>query len=176
MVNVLLLALAFQYQSFNTYNPSGPKIEVTMAKGGSFVIATDKVSSPITVAHILGLVKNGFYDGQRVHRVEHWVTQWGAPASRDKPLGSDEVGDGGSGKDIMFEESPVYYTRGVVGIAARGKKKGGDSQLFILKKDAPRLIGNYAVVGLVVKGMDVVDRIQYGDRITSIKVVSRGNG
>lgn len=168
----LILALAFQYQSgIVNYNPGGPKIEVTMAKGGSFVIATDLASSPVTVRHILTLVDKAFYDGQRVHRVEHWVTQWGAPASRDKPLDSDEVGDGGSGKDIMFEESPVVYNRGVVGIAARGKKKGGDSQLFILKKDATRLNGNYAVVGLVVRGMNVVDRIRRGDRITSIRVV-----
>jgi cyclophilin family peptidyl-prolyl cis-trans isomerase len=142
-----------------------------MEKGGSFVIATDPVSSPVTVRHILRLVGTGFYDQQRIHRVEHWVTQWGAPASKDKPLDSDEVGDGGSGADILFEESPVQYLRGVVGIASRGKKKGGDSQLFILKKDAVRLNGNYAVVGLVIKGMDVVDRIGYGDRIRRIQVL-----
>lgn len=169
MISALLLATALQSQSITNYNPSGPKIEVTMEKGGSFVISTDRVSSPKTVEHILALVDKGFYDGQRIHRVEHWVTQWGAPASKDKPLTSEEVLEGGSGKNVRFEESPIDFTRGVVGVASEGKKLGGDSQLFILKKDAFRLKGNYAVVGLVTKGMDTVDRIQWGDRIVSMR-------
>jgi peptidylprolyl isomerase len=174
MLNVVLLALTFQSQSVTMYNPPGPRVEVLMERGGSFVISMDKVSSPKTIAHLLSLIEKGFYDQQRVHRVEHWVTQWGAPASKDKPLTSEEVLDGGSGKNLMFEESSVWYTRGVVGVASHGKKKGGDSQLFILKKDAWRLNGNYAVVGLVTRGMDVVDGIRWGDRIKSMRVVGSG--
>lgn len=161
----------------------GPKIQFTMNSGKSFVIATDPVNSPKTVAHILALVKKHFYDRQRVHRVEYWVTQWGAPASRNQPMDvkdlktgkmvlNDAVGDGGSGKDIpVFEPSPWDFTRGMVGIASNGLQMPGDSQLFILKKDWLRLYHSYAVVGKVIEGMDVVDAIKRGDRIRSARVL-----
>lgn len=171
LLSATVSVLGFQAQSLNNYNPPGPRIVVQVEKRGSFIIAFDKVSSPKTVAHLIELVEKAFYNQQRVHRVEHWVTQWGAPASKDKPLTSDEVGDGGSGKDVIFEESPTDFIRGVVGVASNGKKKGGDSQFFILKKDAFRLNGNYAAVGMVVEGMRIVDSIQYGDRITSIQLI-----
>lgn len=177
---VLMLAMAAPGGE-DTYKPAGPKIEVTMQNGGSFVITTDPKASPKTVAHILSLVKKGFYDQQRVHRVEDWVTQWGAPASKKEPLdirGSDgrltlnpNVGDGGSGKnDLPFEMSNVDFVRGIVGVASTGLQVGGDSQLFILKKDWQRLYHSYAVVGKVTSGMDAVGRIQRGDRIVSMRV------
>lgn len=179
-VALLIGALAIQTPSF-----PGPRIEFTMQKGGSFVIATDPVHSPKTVAHILSLVKNHFYDRQRVHRVEYWVTQWGAPASRNQPMDvkdpktgkmmlNDAVGDGGSGKDIpVFEPSPWDYTRGMVGVASTGLQVPGDSQLFVLKQDWLRLYHSYAVVGKVIKGMNVVDAIKRGDRIRSARVLTR---
>lgn len=154
-----------------------------MQTGRSFVITTDPKSSPLTVAHILGLVKKGFYDGQRVHRVESWVTQWGAPASRNEPLDlkdpktgkmtlNERVGDGGSGKDIAkFEMSEVDFYRGVVGIASNGLQLPGDSQLFVLKKHTQRLYHSYAAVGKVTEGMDVVDAIKRGDRFRSARVL-----
>lgn len=173
------------------YMPTGPKIVFTMASGGSFTITTDPKNSPLTVKHILDLVKKGFYDKQRVHRVEHWVVQWGSPFSKsgefwkkDPKTGdyvkdnwtgqravTDKVGDGGSGKDIeKFEMCEVDYKRGVVGVASNGLQLPGDSQLFVLKKDAFRLYHSYAVVGKVTSGMDVMGRIQQGDRIQSAKI------
>jgi len=164
------------------YRPSGPKIRFTMSNGGFFVITTDPKSSPKTVAHILALVRKGFYDGQRVHRVEHWVTQWGAPASRNEPLDvidpktgkmvqNERGGDGGSGKDLpVFDLSEVDYYRGVVGIASEGLQLPGDSQIFILKKNAQRLYHSYAAVGKVTEGMAVVDRIKRGDRFRRARV------
>ena len=177
-MTALIVALLLQADK---YQPTGPRIEVTMANRKTFVIATDPKTSPKTVDHILSLVKKKFYDRQRVHRVEHWVTQWGAPASRDQPFeikGKDgkmtlnpAVGDGGSGKDVPFEESQQDFYRGIVGVASTGLQVGGDSQLFILKKDTLRLFRSYAVVGKVIQGMDVIDKIKRGDRIVSMKVL-----
>lgn len=155
------------------YNPSGPVVEVTVEGRGTFRITTDPRTSPKTVEHILSLVRNGFYDRQRVHRVEYWVTQWGAPASKDKPIDSDEVLGGGSGKQLPFEMSDVDFVRGIVGVASTGLQVGGDSQLFIIKQDRLYLWRSYAVVGKVTQGMDVVDRIQRGDRITRMRVLSK---
>lgn len=167
---LLALVLAIQ-EPAEAFQPAGPKLKVTMQNGRSFVITTDQHGSPITVGHICELVKKKFYDRQRIHRVEPWVTQWGAPASKDQPLTTEAVLGGGSGKDIAFEESKWDFHRGVVGIASEGLQRGGDSQIFILKRDTFRLFRSYAVLGKVTAGMDVVDHIQKGDRIRSIRVV-----
>jgi cyclophilin family peptidyl-prolyl cis-trans isomerase len=170
----MLVALAaFAATPLQAYLPDGPRIRFTLWDGRSFVIATDPKNSPKTVAHILHLVRTGFYDRQRVHRVESWVTQWGSPASRDQPLDSEAVTGGGSGKNLPFEESQVDFLRGVVGVASTGLQVGGDSQLFILKADTPRLWRSYAVVGKVVSGMDVVGTIQRGDRFRFAKVIDK---
>lgn len=171
MITTMLAALVLGQSSPADFQPTGPKIRVTMERGGSFVIATDAKGSPRTVAHILDLVKSKFYDRQRVHRVENWVTQWGAPASKTKDITSEEVLGGGSGKQLPFEESKWDYHRGVVGVASTGLQVGGDSQLFILKRDTFRLYRSYAVVGKVTQGMDVVDRIAKGDRILHMRVI-----
>ncbi len=171
-MTALLLTFALGLQSpADAFQPTGPKIQVTMKSGGKFVITTDQAGSPKSVEHILDLVKHKFYDRQRIHRVESWVTQWGAPASRNQDLTKDAVLDGGSGKDVPFEESKWDFHRGVVGIASEGLQRGGDSQLFILKKDTFRLYRSYAVVGKVTSGMSVVDQIKKGDRIASMRVV-----
>ncbi len=172
----ILLALALGQQGMspaNQYHPDGPKIEFTMASGKSFVITTDPKDSPVTVGHIIDLVRRHFYAKQRVHRVEDWVTQWGDPLSKTASMGDKKMGDGGSGHDVKFEMSSVDWDRSLVGVASEGLQLGGDSQLFVLKKPAWRLYHSYAVVGKVTKGMDVVDEIKKGDRIRNAKVLSR---
>lgn len=162
------------------YAPNGPKVEFTLSGGNRFVITTDPKASPKTVQHVLTLVRRGFYDAQRVHRVESWVVQWGDPATRRVPFadwskndakGNPRVGAGGSGRDLPFEESQIDFVRGVVGVASTGLQVGGDSQLFILKRDTLRLFRSYAVVGKVTEGMDAVGRIARGDRILRARVL-----
>src|SRR4249919_2628304 len=86
---------------------SAPIIVVETSKG-SFSFETFPADAPLTVAHIVDLVKSGFYDGQRVHRaLPGFVVQFGDPQTRDdskralwgrgpgassgKPIGSAEV-------------------------------------------------------------------------------------
>jgi cyclophilin family peptidyl-prolyl cis-trans isomerase len=172
----ILLALAMGQQGMslaNSYHPDGPKIEFTMVSGKSFVITTDPKDSPVTVAHIIDLVRKHFYAKQRVHRVEDWVTQWGDPLSKTAPMSDKKMGDGGSGHDVKFEMSSVDWDRSLVGVASEGLQLGGDSQLFVLKKPAWRLYHSYAVVGKVTEGMGVVDGIKKGDRIKDARVLSK---
>lgn len=179
-----LIASVALAQSGATYNPNGPKIQFTMANGKSFVITTDPKTSPKTVAYILHRVNDKFYDGIRVHRVENWVTQWGAQQSKTEPLDvmkdgkkvpNDKVASGGFPKDIeVFEPADnIDYVRGMVGVASTGLQVPGGSQIFVLKKDALRLYRSYAVVGKVTSGMDVVGTIQRGDRIRSARVMTK---
>ena len=149
---------------------TGPKIVVNMANGKSFTIQTDAKGAPKTVAGIGALVKKGFYDGQRVHRVEDWVTQWGDPKSRN---GADApgVGSGQNAAPLPFEAGKVSFTKGTVGIASTGTGVGGDCQLFVVKRDSTFLNGGYSAMGKVVDGMNVVMNIQKGDKILSMKLV-----
>jgi peptidylprolyl isomerase len=152
------------------FTPDGAKVEFTLEKGSSFTMQMAPKLAPKTVARIIDLVKQGFYDQQRFHRVEYWVTQWGAPASKTKPLTDNAVLDGGSGVSLPFEGCDRDFVRGVVGVASEGLQLGGDSQLFILKGDRLYLYGSYAIIGMVTRGMDVVDGIKKGDRIRSVRV------
>ena len=170
----LLCALALGQTSYiKPYHPSGPRIEVKIEKLGSFVITTDPKTSPKTVAHVLDLVRGRFYDRQRVHRVEYWVTQWGDPLSRTAAMNHPKMGEGDSGHRLPFEMSDIDFTRGTVGIASDGLQHGGDSQLFVIKQDRLYLWHSYAVVGKVTAGMNVVDRIKKGDRISSMRVMPK---
>lgn len=170
MIASIVAALALAPQ---VYNPTGPKLVFTMEGGKSFTIATDAKGSPKTVKRIVELAKSKFYNGIRVHRVEPWVVQWGDPISKKSIDPASGVGTSGSGKQLPFEKSNVEFVRGIVGVASTGFGVGGDSQLFILKKDATHLNGGYAVVGKVVKGMDVVDKLEVGSRIKSVKVIEK---
>ena len=162
-MSILIAAIALS--AAQGYHPIGPMIEVELAGHRSFVITTDPQGAPQTTRAILRLVRAHFYDGQRIHRVESWVVQWGDPLSKTLPPGDSRLGSSGSGHSLPFEDSGVNFTKGVVGIASTGTGVGGDSQLFVLTKDAVHLNHGYAVLGKVTRGMKVVEHIQAGDKI-----------
>jgi cyclophilin family peptidyl-prolyl cis-trans isomerase len=157
-----LLSAVVALVAVQGYHPSGPKIEVELSGHRTFIITTDPKGSPLTTKGILRLVKGGFYDGQRVHRVESWVVQWGDPQSKTLSAGDSRLGTQGSGHPLPFEDGGANFTRGIVGIASTGTGVGGDSQLFVLTKDAVYLNHGYAVLGKVTEGMKVVAAISVG--------------
>jgi cyclophilin family peptidyl-prolyl cis-trans isomerase len=79
------------------------------------------------------------------------------------------TGSGGPGYSIRCEINLVPYERGAVGMALSGKDTGG-SQWFVTHSPQPHLDGGYTVFGRVIGGMDVVDQIARGDRITRITI------
>jgi len=155
----------------DTYSPGGPEIQVTLTNGASFVIVTDPDGSPKTTAGVLHLVRSHFYDGQRMHRVENWVVQWGDPQSKKLPIDDPRVGSQGSGMQMPFEPHNLHFERTIVGVASNRARTGSNGQIFVLRKDAPILGHNYSVLGKVISGMNVVDRIKKGDRILRMVVL-----
>jgi len=116
--------------------------------------------APLTVANFVYLAENGFYNGLTFHRVvSDFVIQ-----------GGDPRGDGWGGPEyyIPCEYNNKPYVRGSIGIATAGKDTGG-SQFFICHTEQPHLNGRYTNFGMVINGINVVDRIQIDDKI--IKVV-----
>ncbi len=125
-------------------------------KYGRVVIEMRPDLAPKHVARIKELVREGFYDGLKFHRVIA-----GFMAQTGDPLGD---GTGGSGYNLPAEFSDEPFERGTVGMARGQSPDSADSQFFIVFKRAPWLNGQYTVWGKVVEGMEYVDQIKKGDR------------
>ena len=138
-----------------------PKVAVIeMEKGGSFTITFRADKAPQTVARFADKARSGFYDGKTFHRVEDWVVQ-----------GGDPLGNGTGGGRVASEYNDLAFEIGAVGVA-RGNDPAfnNDSQFFVVKKSARWLDNQYTNFGQVTAGMDVVNAIQVGDKIKSVKI------
>jgi cyclophilin family peptidyl-prolyl cis-trans isomerase len=143
---------------------AGPIIVLETVKG-TIELETYPEEAPKTVAQIVELVKKGFYNGQRFHRADPgFVIQIGDPVSRDMSR-MDWWGRQGSGKPIGVAEITKKRKNGMgaVGMGHSGDPKLADSQFYITRRVAPELDGKYTVFGKVLRGMDVVGKIQRGD-------------
>lgn len=142
---------------------------------GTFEIETYPVEAPKTVAHVAALVKRGFYDGQRVHRVLAGIlVQWGDPRSRDTSREADwgRGADASSGTAIGAAEinKKRLHARGAVAMAHPGVPGLADSQMYVTLANRPDLDGKYTVFGHVTAGEDVPARLVRGDLITKMSV------
>lgn len=163
-----------------------PRVALTVADRGTITLELFQKDAPKTVAHFVKLVKTKFYDGILFHRVRPgFVAQAGDPKSKTvdgsklRELSDEEVanqyhlGDGGSGENIPFEENTQTNDRGTLAMALSGPRSAtGDSQFFLNLVPNHRLDGDYCVFGKIVKGLDVLDKIQQGDKIVSAHVVT----
>jgi cyclophilin family peptidyl-prolyl cis-trans isomerase len=146
-------------------SPGAGPIVVLETSKGTIEFETYPEEAPKTVAAIVALVKKNFYTGQRFHRAEsNFVIQVGDPTSRDMSRMAD-WGRRGSGTPIGLAEITKKRKNGIgaVGMAHSGDPKTADSQFYITRRVAPELDGKYTVFGKVLKGMDVVAKIQKGD-------------
>jgi peptidylprolyl isomerase len=119
--------------------------------------------APFSVMNLLKLAaQRGLYRGVPFHRVvPNFVIQGGDPRGD---------GWGGPGHTIRSEFSPLRYETGTVGMASAGKDTEG-SQFFITHSPQPHLDGRYTILGRVVQGQDVVDRLQADERLFNIVVL-----
>ena len=144
---------------------------VTMENGGLITLEFWPDVAPNHVKNFIDLAGKGFYDRQRVHRVEpKFVVQFGDPLSKTAPMNDPNMGSGGSDKKIKAEFNKKPFDRGVLGMARTNDPDSASSQVYLMLGDSHFLNGQYTAFGRVTKGMDVVDKIKVGDRIKSIKV------
>jgi peptidyl-prolyl cis-trans isomerase B (cyclophilin B) len=125
--------------------------------------------APGTVANFRKLIREGFYDGLTFHRyVPSFVIQGGCPNTRQGARGIP--GTGGPGYKIKCEvkDNPRKHEgKGVLSMAHAGPNTGG-SQFFITLRSTPHLDGVHTVFGRVTAGLEVVDAIREGDRMTRV--------
>lgn len=144
-----------EYKEF--LNDSNPQVEMQIKDYGTITLELFPEVAPITVENFLNLVSNSFYNGIIFHRViEGFMIQGG------DPLGT---GVGGSKDKIKGEfesngvNNPLKHSRGVISMARTYMPNSASSQFFIMHKDAPHLDGDYAAFGVVINGIEVVDKI-----------------
>jgi cyclophilin family peptidyl-prolyl cis-trans isomerase len=159
---------------FSSAQPAGPVIVVETTKG-TFEFETYPMDAPKTVAHIVELVKRGFYDGQRIHRaLPGFVVQWGDPRSRDLAREADwgRGPEASSGHPIGVSElrRKRLHTRGAVAMAHMGNPALADSQIYVTLANRPDLNNRYTVFGHIVAGDDVPARLERGDLIRRMYV------
>ncbi len=129
---------------------------------GSFTVTLDLAKAPATAASLVSLATSGFYDDTIFHRiVPGFVIQGGDPT---------QSGSGGPGyQTVDVPPSDTSYTKGVVAMAKSPAEPAGTSgsQFFVVTGDDIGLPPDYAVVGNVTSGIDVVERIgELGDPAT----------
>src|SRR5439155_21402772 len=121
---------------------------------GTFAFSLDVEDSPCTTSSFAHLARDGFFDGLTFHRiVPGFVIQ-----------GGDPKGDGTGGPGYSVVDTPpadARYVRGVVAMAKTGTEPPGTSgsQFFVVTGADAGLQPDYALLGRVTSGLDVVERI-----------------
>ncbi|MDJ0523452.1 MAG: peptidylprolyl isomerase [Planctomycetota bacterium] len=140
---------------------ANPRI-VFETTAGPITVTLDARVAPVHCVSLLNAVANGVYTDTRFHRVvPNFVIQGGDPHGH---------GAGNGGWTVPDELSPKRYVRGALGMPKSTKDDGG-CQIFIMHTTYRPLDERYTCYGNVETGMDAVDRIRVGDRITSARVV-----
>lgn len=143
--------------------PESPMVRIETKKG-DIVVELYPFDAPGSVVNFIKLAKEGYFDGKTYHRmVPNFVIQAGC--SR---------GDGYGGLDysIRSEVSNRHYDdAGYLGMASAGLHTEG-TQWFITHAPTPHLDGRYTIFGKVSQGLEVVQSIQVGDIIETVKILN----
>ncbi len=137
-----------------TVRPGEKLTAVVKTSCGTFDIALDTQRAPKTTNSFVYLARKGFYNGLDFQRISPgFVIQ-----------GGDPLGNGTGGPGYSIDEKPpanLAYTRGVVAMAKTEVEPPGrsGSQFFVVLAADAGLSPDYALVGGVDRGMDVVERI-----------------
>lgn len=163
MLSLVFIACNTESKNQDEDNQQGENMDkiiatIEMEDGGIIKLELYPDIAPQTVRNFVSLARKGFYDGLTFHRIiPGFMIQGGDP---------NGTGTGGPGYCIKGEfaingfENDLKHTRGVISMARLNKPyDSAGSQFFIMHADAPHLDGAYAAFGMVIEGMDVVDRI-----------------
>ncbi len=140
-------------------------IDVDGSVRGTIVIELMPDVAPLHVERIKYLAATGAYDNVAFHRViDGFMAQTGDVENGKLDIYNRGLaGTGGSDlPDLPAEFSDIPFDAGVVGMARAQDPNSANSQFFIMLERIPSLDGQYTVVGKVVEGQWVVDRIKRG--------------
>jgi peptidyl-prolyl cis-trans isomerase B (cyclophilin B) len=160
-------------------------------KSGTVKIELDGANAPVTAGNFADLVKRGLYNGLTFHRVVKeptpFVAQGGDPLGNGTGNFTDPVNSQPRYIPLEIlpdsEKKPVYgeilpptkkpklrHNKGAIAMARSQSPNSASCQFYLALDDIYFLDGSYAVFGYVTEGMELVEKIQAGDRIESITI------
>jgi cyclophilin family peptidyl-prolyl cis-trans isomerase len=149
------------------YPTTGPNPRVAIETNrGTMVFELLRDETPVHVQNFLALAGRGFYDGTTFHRVvPDFVVQ-----------GGDPRGDGNGcttarGEPLRGEFTPRKFLRGSLGMPRNDDPDSGGCQIFVTHRETPHLDGRYTLFGEMREGFDVLDRIELGDTIRTVRIL-----
>ncbi len=136
---------------------TNPVIKISTEKG-DMILELFPDSAPKHVESMLNLIKKGFYNGLKFHRVvPNFVIQGGCPRGD---------GTGGPGYNVKAEFNSRKHLKGTLAMARAQHPDSAGSQFYICLEAQPYLDGQYTVFGQLRSGHDVPDKIRQGDKMT----------
>ena len=160
-------------------------------KSGTVKIEIDGANAPLTAGNFADLVKRGLYNGLTFHRVVKeptpFVAQGGDPlgngtgnftdpvTSQPRYIPLEILADGAKqpvyGEILAPTQKPkLRHNKGAIAMARSQSPNSASCQFYLALDDIFFLDGSYAVFGYVTEGMELVEKIQGGDRIESITI------
>ena len=179
LIGSIILAAIFVFGSYkgivwwlNSDTISGPfgRLSKTVLEENKFVTLVTSEgdiklelmpgTAPKTSANFVLLAQNDFYDGVKFHRViDNFMIQTGDPLSTNDNPNDDGTGGPGYQFNDEFNQNTPKLVRGMLAMANSGVDTNG-SQFFIITQDeTPHLDGRHTPFGIVLEGMDIVDKI-----------------
>ncbi|WP_310428264.1 peptidylprolyl isomerase [Chamaesiphon sp. VAR_48_metabat_135_sub] len=168
---------------------NGKATVVMTVKGKQITIELDGNNAPISAGNFVDLVQRKFYDGLTFHRVvrqpQPFVVQGGDPKGNGSggyiPAGTSaerriplEIKPKGATAPVygqtITDVPELQHKRGTIAMARSQAPDSASSQFYFTLADIAFLDGNYAVFGKITQGLELIDTIQQGDKITSAKV------
>jgi len=180
---VLVLGAAWEHAEAKNIKTKEANVVTMTTSKGKMVIELYPKDAPKTVENFKKLVGRGFYNGIIFHRVvPGFVIQAGDPKAKGV-AGKDFVyqpdpsrpnlpiaGTGGPGYTIKAEFNSRKHLKGTVAMARSQHPDSAGSQFYVCLAPQPMLDDKYTVFGQVIEGIDIVDTIQQGDKITEMKL------
>lgn len=144
-------------KSLSVSDSNNPIVTMKIKDYGTLTIELYYSAAPNTVKNFVSLANRGFYDGLIFHRViENFMIQGGDPVG---------VGTGNAGYTIKGEfsmngvQNDLKHTRGVISMARGKDSDSAGTQFFICQKDYSYGDGRYAAFGMVIDGIEIIDKI-----------------
>ncbi len=159
IILTLMLIIGCSKQADNNMN----RIATIQTEKGDIKIELFEDKAPITTKNFIDLAQKGYYDGLTFHRViRGFMIQGGDPKGD---------GTGGPGYNINDEFHPdlKHDSAGILSMANAGPNTGG-SQFFITEAPQPHLDGRHSIFGKVIEGMDIVTKIQQGNKMIKVTI------
>lgn len=126
-------------------------IAIKIKDYGEITAVIDADNAPITVTNFIDLVKSGYYNGLKFHRIIDGFMMQGGSGDARKTIKGEFLSNG--------IENNISHVRGTISMARSSDPDSASTQFFIVQSDSTYLDGSYAAFGSVTNGMDVVDKI-----------------